>query len=199
MIVCTIEMCHDDPLCNHYVPLFHICFIYVSYMFHICFIIFLVLCDACHADSLRSRLDCEWFCKAGPTNPTLAQRGLEGPGRCDSKWDQHTQTFSQTLNFYKITKSLPFCVQQSVTPASINGNENNKKMWKNMNNLAVEIGWDRLSLVRSRSHMSIPTCLRLGSQESTGRNGCRTGSCFYISRCFIRKWGGVPDWFINDS
>jgi len=47
---------------------------------------------------------------------------------------------SQTLNFYKITKSLPFCVQQSVTPASINGNENNKKCGKNMNNLAVEIG-----------------------------------------------------------
>ena len=130
--------------------------------------------------TLRSWLDCEWFCKAGPTNPTSAQRGLElGPGRCEH-WHKMRSTYSdqtQTLNFYKVTSTLP-SLQQSIKKCG--------------NNLAVEISWDRLSLVRSRSHISIPTCLRLGFQESTA--GWRVQNRFLMFHPKMR-WneGGVPD------
>lgn len=205
MIVCTIEMCHYDPLCNNVIIMSH-CFICV--ICFICFIygssIFLVLCDALRCVPRWQPEGPEVLAWLRMVLQSWAHKpniGTTRPGRSRSMRHHMRSTYSDYLRCWIFTKSQShfhfaynkvWRLLQSMAMKI-------EKMWKNMNNLAVEIGRDRLSLVRSRSHMSIPTCLRLGSQESTGRNGCRTGYCFYISRFFIRKWGCVPDWSINDS
>lgn len=109
---------------------------------------------------------------------------------------------SQMLNFYKITKSLPFCVQQSVTPASINGNEN----WKNVEKYEQLSRWDRSRSVESRAfsiaHVH-PNMLAPGLSGINRAERVQNRLLFLHFQIFhpemrVCSWL-VHKWFINDS